>query len=188
MMTRLLLGLALLLVALSAACSLLPLRRLAGFITGSSYGNGSGEGDCANTGVYYPENPYTSWPIPDGDWSFVTATFCDPWYFQQFGTVHWGLDFGYPQGTPVVSAATAIVIRAEWGHPLRGNNIETCTGSNWCATYMHLEELFVIEGDTATVGLPLGTVGSTGNSTGPHLHFEVHDAEGVPVDPAPSLP
>ena len=112
---RLVIALTLILVALAAACALLPWRRLATYVSASSHGNGSNNGDCANAGVYYPENPYTSWPIPNGDWFHVTATYCDPWYYQQYGVIHWGIDLGYATGTPVIASGTAEVVRAEYG-------------------------------------------------------------------------
>lgn len=182
--TRPLVALFLVLLALITSCSLLPLRRLASYLSTGSTGGGG----CPETGVYHPENPFIGWPIPGGNWAYVTASYCDPYYLQQFGTIHWGIDLGYPQGTLVVSSATTTVTRAEWGHPMRGNNVETCAETGWCAIYMHLEEIFVLVDQVVEMGFPLGTVGSTGNSTGPHLHFEVHNPAGEAVDPAPSLP
>lgn len=177
------------LLGLALLCASLPLRSLADYLQGNSYGGGSGEGgSCAMAGQPQPDNPYTSWPIPGGSWGMMTASYCDPLYMQQFGIAHWGIDLGYPMGTEVISAGPSIVERAEYDHPSMGNNIRTCSTSGWCAIYMHLSTLSVIEGDEAPTGILLGTVGSTGNSTGPHLHFEVKNPAGETVDPATALP
>ncbi len=181
---RTLRGPLLLLFLLAAACALLPLRSLAQYLATGSTGGGG----CPETGVYHPENPFTSWPIAGGDWNHVTADYCDPAYLQQFGVIHRGIDLGYPLGTPVIAAGDAVVTRAEPLHPQRGNNVKACATNGWCALYMHLDQILVTVGQPLPVGLTLGTVGNTGNSTGPHLHFEVRDAGDSPVDPGPSLP
>ena len=176
------------LIVLVAATSLLSLRSCAESIGATGGGGETGEVDCAEAGVLDPDNPFTGWPVAGGvDWGRVTATFCDPIYLSEFGQTHYGFDLGYGIGVETLASAGGTVTRAEEGHALRGNNIEICHPSGYCATYMHLEDIYVTVGETVAAATPIGTVGNTGNSTGPHLHFEVHNPAGAAIDPAPSL-
>ena len=179
---------ALLLFVTAFACSAISLRGLSQHIGGGSVGAGSGGGSCGNVGQSFPDNPFIGWPINGANWANVTAFYCDPAYMINFGTIHWGIDLGYPFGTPVLATTWSDVARAEYGHPLRGNNIKLCSGNGWCATYMHLSSLNVFQGASVGAGQQIGLVGSTGNSTGNHLHYELHDPDGNPVDPAPTFP
>ncbi|MEX0272673.1 peptidoglycan DD-metalloendopeptidase family protein [Leptolyngbyaceae cyanobacterium UHCC 1019] len=103
---------------------------------------------------------------------------------------HAGIDFGAPMGATVIAAHSGQVVAAQWqgGYGLaialrhKDGTEETL--------YAHLSEIFVQSGQWVEQGQPIGAVGSTGNSTGPHLHFEVRQntAEGwVAVDPATQL-
>ncbi|MEM9774854.1 MAG: M23 family metallopeptidase [Chloroflexota bacterium] len=171
-----------------AATSLLSLRSCAESV---GVGGGSSEatmGNCEGAGVLDPANPFTGWPVAGGaDWGKVTATFCDPVYLANLGNIHYGFDLGYPTGAGTLASADGVVVRAEMGHALRGNNIKICHVNGYCATYMHLDTLQVGNGDSVTLGQQIGTIGNTGNSTGPHLHFEIHNPAGIAIDPAPSL-
>lgn len=173
------------------ACSLLSLRSCASLIELNEFGEAVGDDEVANcveAGELDPDNPFAGWPLQGGvNWGLVFATFCDPIYFQNLGSVHRGVDFAYPIGHGVLASAGGQITRAELGHAMRGNNIEICHESGYCAIYMHLTDLFVLVGDVVDAGQTIGTVGSTGNSTGPHLHFEVRTPAGTAVDPAPSL-
>lgn len=85
---------------------------------------------------------------------------------------HEGLDFPAPTGTPVVSAANGVVIAAQF-HYQYGNMIDIDHGNDITTRYAHLARMQVKVGDIVKRGQNVGTVGSTGRSTGPHLHFEV---------------
>lgn len=97
---------------------------------------------------------------------------------------HTGLDFAAPIGTPVFAAraGTVIVEHPDWAGTLvridHGGGLET-----W---YAHLSTTDLATGDSLEAGEPVGLVGDLGNTTGPHLHFEVR-IEGTPYDPAPLL-
>ncbi|MBD1843569.1 peptidoglycan DD-metalloendopeptidase family protein [Cyanobacteria bacterium FACHB-63] len=86
--------------------------------------------------------------------------------------LHTGTDLGAPMGTPVLAALTGRVIMADFfgGYGL-AIALEHTNGSQQ-TLYAHLSEIFVKPGDVVKQGTVIGRVGSTGNSTGPHLHFE----------------
>lgn len=94
---------------------------------------------------------------------------------------HSGMDFGADYGTPIVAAGPGIVILADW-YGGYGNAVIIDHGNGISTLYGHGSELLVQSGQAVTLGQPIATVGSTGLSTGPHLHFEVRQ-EGEPVDP-----
>jgi murein DD-endopeptidase MepM/ murein hydrolase activator NlpD len=85
---------------------------------------------------------------------------------------HAGLDFGEPRGTTVLSAGTGEVsfVGQRSGY---GNTVEIDHGNGIVSRYGHLSAFLVKEGQKVTTGTPVAKVGSTGRSTGPHLHFEV---------------
>ena len=96
-------------------------------------------------------------------------------------SAHEGEDFSAPAGTPVTAPAEGVVVLAE---PLfvRGNAVVLDHGSGVFTGYWHLQELAVQQGDRVEAGQLLGRVGSTGLSTGAHLHWELR-VGGVSVDP-----
>jgi murein DD-endopeptidase MepM/ murein hydrolase activator NlpD len=99
---------------------------------------------------------------------------------------HSGIDIAAPQGTPVLAAAAGRVEFA--GEQGDYGNLVIITHADGSQTYYgHLAEIAVSEGSLVNSGQKLGTVGSTGTSTGPHLHFETRDASGQAVNPLPKL-
>lgn len=88
---------------------------------------------------------------------------------------HSGLDFGAPYGAPVVAADGGVVTLAGWKGGY-GNAVEIDHGNGFLTFYAHLSAFSVKAGDTVSQGDEIGLIGSTGNSTGPHLHFEIIDA------------
>jgi murein DD-endopeptidase MepM/ murein hydrolase activator NlpD len=172
-----------------AATSLLSLRSCADGVGATVGGGGEAQNvNCVEAGVLDPANPFTGWPAAGGaNWGYTTATFCDPVYLANLGSIHYGLDLGYPAGHGVLASAEGTIARAEMGHESMGNNIQLCHPDGYCAIYMHLISLDVGVGETVFTGQQIGTVGSTGNSTGPHLHFQVTNPAGLAIDPAPSL-
>jgi murein DD-endopeptidase MepM/ murein hydrolase activator NlpD len=123
-----------------------------------------------------------SWP--------VTGTITSPfgWRSNPFGggpEFHQGLDIAAPTGTTVTAAAGGTVIMAQW-YGGYGNYILIDHGGGYSSGYGHLSAIYVSVGQAVARGQAIGAVGSTGQSTGPHLHFEIRIA-GKPVDPAPRL-
>jgi murein DD-endopeptidase MepM/ murein hydrolase activator NlpD len=98
---------------------------------------------------------------------------------------HQGLDIAAPMGTTVTAAASGTVISAGW-YGGYGNFILIDDGGGMATGYAHLSQMFVGAGQKVQKGQAIGAVGSTGMSTGPHLHFEVRIG-GKPVDPAAYL-
>ena len=99
--------------------------------------------------------------------------------------MHSGMDIGAPMGSTIVAAAGGRVIYSGWEGGY-GNTIVIDHGGQTSTLYGHCSQLFVSEGQDVQRGQAIGAVGSTGESTGPHLHFEIR-INGVPVDPAPRL-
>ncbi|HZY99770.1 MAG TPA: peptidoglycan DD-metalloendopeptidase family protein [Candidatus Baltobacteraceae bacterium] len=123
-----------------------------------------------------------SWP--------VTGTITSPfgWRSNPFGgspEFHQGLDIAAPSGTTVTAAAGGTVIMAQW-YGGYGNYILIDHGGGYSTGYGHLSAIYISQGQSVSRGQAIGAVGSTGASTGPHLHFEVR-INGKPVDPAPRL-
>ena len=96
--------------------------------------------------------------------------------------MHEGLDFVAETGTPVVAAAAGVVLNAEY-HPEFGNMIDIDHGDGLTSRYAHLSQLGVKPGQMVRRGERIGAVGTTGRSTGAHLHFEVRML-GVAQNPA----
>jgi murein DD-endopeptidase MepM/ murein hydrolase activator NlpD len=116
----------------------------------------------------------------------VTSTFGerrDP--FTGEADFHAGLDLAAPRGTPVRAAASGTVeFSGRRGDA--GNLVEVAHADGTRTRYAHLDSMKVAQGDSVHAGQVLGAVGSTGRSTGPHLHFAVERA-GKNIDPEPLL-
>lgn len=95
---------------------------------------------------------------------------------------HTGLDLGYCKGTDVYAPAGGTVVGVFPNQVVRGNCIVIDHGLGVFTTYMHLNQILVNEGDVVESGQLIGIIGTTGRSTGPHLHFQV-DIQGTPVNP-----
>jgi murein DD-endopeptidase MepM/ murein hydrolase activator NlpD len=122
----------------------------------------------------------TKYPIVDGWYSSNFGYRIDPFTGQQ--SMHEGIDFPAGIGTPIVAAASGKVVFAEW-HPQYGKMVEIDHGNGLVSRYAHASVLLVKEGDLVVAGQRVAAVGTTGRSTGPHLHFEVR-LNGTPQNPA----
>jgi len=96
--------------------------------------------------------------------------------------LHTGLDFQATLGMPIVAAAGGVVVTSQV-HPEYGNMVEIDHGNGLITRYGHASRLLVKKGDLIKRGQQIALVGTTGRSTGPHLHFEVL-VQGVQQDPA----
>jgi murein DD-endopeptidase MepM/ murein hydrolase activator NlpD len=119
------------------------------------------------------------WPV-NGP---ITSPFCER---RAWEACHPGIDIGVPAGTPIRAADGGRVVIAGW---VGGYGNYTCIQhtASLSTCYGHQSAILVHVGQVVAQGQLIGLVGSTGASTGPHLHFEVR-INGVPVDPLPYLP
>ena len=115
--------------------------------------------------------------------SYITSSFGYRAFDQKF---HKGIDLGTNgKEIPVYSAETGTIIRAEYDS-LAGNWVLIDHGDGLVTKYMHLSHTYVKQGVIVTKGQQIGLTGTTGRSTGIHLHFQVEE-NGVAVDPSPYL-
>lgn len=141
-------------------------------------------GGCGGSDYYQPVSGSGAmiWP--------VNGVVTSPYGYRThpiFGTTiyHSGIDIGVDYGTPVHAADGGVVVEAGWisGY---GYAVIIDHGNGLSTLYGHNQELAVSEGQSVSQGQVIAYAGSTGNSTGPHVHFEVR-ANGDPVDPSAYL-
>jgi murein DD-endopeptidase MepM/ murein hydrolase activator NlpD len=129
------------------------------------------------------------WPVPGSEitqyWGPCGYPFEPSWF--GYPHFHTGIDLAAPMGHPVYAAADGVVVAASRSDQGYGNHVIIAHDSHTFTLYGHLESFAVHPGDTVHQGQLIGMLGSTGNSTGPHTHFEVR-VDKNPVDPAPYLP
>jgi len=114
----------------------------------------------------------------------VALTSC---FGPRWGTVHQGIDFGGAAGTPILAAAAGTIFAAGWTYAGYGISIVIDHGNGLYSHYAHAEQALVAVGQHVVAGQPIALEGTTGDSTGPHLHFEIHEGLWNQVDPAPFL-
>lgn len=101
----------------------------------------------------------------------------------RWGRLHAGLDFSTPVGTPLVAMSSGVVTKAEYAGGY-GLKVEIRYWDGTVSYFAHMSEVAVETGDAVRAGTYVGKSGNTGNSTGPHLHLEIHPKGGDPTDPA----
>lgn len=109
-------------------------------------------------------------------------------YGWRWGRMHRGVDIAGPVGTPVVAAAPGVVARSGWNSGGYGNLVDIRHADGSMTRYAHNSRLLVREGEQVRQGQQIAEMGSTGYSTGPHLHFEVHLPSSGTVNPMAYLP
>lgn len=128
-------------------------------------------------------------PLPDGAGT-LTADFgtrygVNPLLPADFPEFHNGIDIAAPLGTEIKALSPGVVKFADWAG-YGGLRTEILHDDGSVSTYSHQNDIFINVGDRIAVDDIIGTVGTTGNSTGPHLHLEVW-YNTVEVDPSPYL-
>jgi len=109
-------------------------------------------------------------------------------YGWRWGRMHRGIDVAGPVGTPVVAAANGVVVRSGWNSGGYGNMVDIRHPDGSLTRYAHNSRLLVREGQQVAQGQQIAEMGSTGRSTGPHLHFEIHLPGTGTVNPMAYLP
>jgi murein DD-endopeptidase MepM/ murein hydrolase activator NlpD len=124
-------------------------------------------------------------PPKQASGSFImptSGTITSP-FGQRGGEFHKGLDIAVPTGTNIVAADGGTVVFAGWDSGGYGNLIKIDHGNGFETYYGHSSKLYVKVGQKVAKGELIAAVGSTGNSTGPHVHFEIHK-NGVAINPS----
>jgi murein DD-endopeptidase MepM/ murein hydrolase activator NlpD len=113
------------------------------------------------------------------DGARMTTCYCMRW-----GTMHWGIDLAAPKLTPEYAAEDGVVVRAGAASGF-GQAVYILGVSGDVTVYGHMEKILVSAGDVVSAGDTIALEGSRGQSTGPHLHFEVHSGgmDGKRIDP-----
>ena len=117
------------------------------------------------------------WPLPGH--TYISCHFGEVDAFGNAG--HRGTDIPAPEGTPILAAHSGTVLVSGWNDSY-GNQVLLDNGAGLSTRYAHMTATAVTAGETVTAGQVIGYVGSTGDSTGNHLHFEVMQG-GIRVDP-----
>jgi murein DD-endopeptidase MepM/ murein hydrolase activator NlpD len=120
---------------------------------------------------------YFLWPMQ----GVITATFHDPTYPFRHLFEHTGLDIATTSGTPITAAAPGYVAWARYGNSY-GNYVMIIHANGYATLYAHMSSIAVVADQYVSRGQVVGYEGTTGFSTGPHLHFEIRK-DGIPVDP-----
>ena len=109
----------------------------------------------------------------------MTTCFCMRW-----GMMHWGVDLAAPLGTPIHAVSDGVVVRAGPASGY-GNAVYVQDPDGNVQVYGHMRYYSVDAGDVVSAGDQIAEIGNEGQSTGPHLHFEIHEGgfSGAPIDP-----
>lgn len=156
----------------------------------------SGSGNSGNSGNSgggsAPVGAKMTWPYP-GDYTVYSGYGMRYHPVYHYDKMHWGVDLGGSYGNPIVAAADGTVIKVD--EPVEGQNTGSVNYGNYCVIdhgngittcYAHCRDVYVAVGDKVSAGQTIAECGSTGTSTGPHLHFEVR-VNGQKVDPVPYI-
>lgn len=109
-------------------------------------------------------------------------------YGWRWGRMHNGIDIAAPIGTPIVAAASGVVTYAGWNDGGYGNLVEIRHPDGSISRYAHNERILVRQGQSVEQGQQIAEMGSTGFSTGPHCHFEIHPPGQGAQNPLAFLP
>lgn len=134
-------------------------------------------GEPGNGSVWVPGEPTGGkFSRPLSSWTVVSP------YGMRSGRMHEGMDIAATLGTPIRAAADGAVYAAGWASGA-GNRVDIRHDAAYVTKYFHMSRIAVTKGQRVTRGQVIGYVGSTGHSSGPHLHIEVW-ANGKSVNPA----
>lgn len=158
--------------------------------TGASPAAGATAVLAAQTVAVAVESSRVVFPVPEGIWVLTSEYGPRVHPISGENSFHSGTDFAAPDGTPILAAADGTVTVAEFSGDSGGLIVieHEMDGQSMATAYRHMWEtgIHVATGDQVTAGQHIGDIGSSGNSTGPHLHFEVREGgtDGEHTDPA----
>lgn len=154
--------------------------------TGQAYSN---QGGYESDPTDYEGRPSTTQPSTTTiGFSWPAAGKLTSKYGRRWGRMHKGIDIAGPVGTPINAAADGTVITAGWSSGGYGNLVEVRHGDGTTTRYGHNSRISVGVGQTVRQGQQIAEMGSTGRSTGSHLHFEIRPSGGNAVNPMAHLP
>lgn len=144
-------------------------------------------------GVSWPDTPDYGPERPGGfrsssTWIWPTKGVFTSGYGWRWGRMHKGIDVANNVGTPIVAAASGRITYAGWHDGGYGYLVEITHDDGSTSLYAHNSRILVRMGDTVEQGQTISQMGSTGRSTGPHLHFEIHSPGRGAINPLQVLP
>ncbi len=135
-----------------------------------------------------PEQSFPDSPARFKGYMWPTKGVLTSGYGMRWGRMHKGVDIAGPLGTPIVAAASGKVISAGWNSGGYGNLLKIKHSNCSITLYAHNSRILVRKGQKVSQGQQIAFMGSTGHSTGPHLHFEIHPKGGRAANPMAFLP
>ncbi|MBE9226420.1 peptidoglycan DD-metalloendopeptidase family protein [Phormidium sp. LEGE 05292] len=137
------------------------------------------------------ENPYNNYPGANQQmtgYMWPARGTLTSGYGWRWGRMHRGIDIAAPTGTPIFASAPGVVVYARWNSGGYGNLVQIRHPDGSLTRYAHNSRIFVQEGQIVEQGQNIAAMGTTGRSTGPHCHFEVHPEGQGAVNPIAFLP
>lgn len=131
---------------------------------------------ASRSGVAIRNTIHQAWHAPVS--GIITSRFAS----SRSGNPHHGIDIATNEGTAILAAHSGTVIESGWKNSIYGNSVLIDHGNGWQTHYAHCSKVLVKVGDFVRQGQKIALVGSTGNSTGPHLHLELIK-DGVYLNP-----
>lgn len=144
-------------------------------------------------GVSWPDTPNYGPDAPGGfrtssAWIWPTKGVFTSGYGWRWGRMHKGIDVANNVGTPIVAAASGRITYSGWHDGGYGYLVEITHNDGSTSLYAHNSRILVRMGETVEQGQTISQMGSTGRSTGPHLHFEIHKPGRGAINPLQILP
>ncbi len=151
----------------------------------AAFNQGGYEGESKD---YEDRSPSTETGTTTIGFSWPAAGKLTSRFGRRWGRMHKGIDIAGPVGTPINAAADGTVISAGWNSGGYGNLVELKHSDGTTTRYGHNSRISVSVGQTVRQGQQLAEMGSTGHSTGSHVHFEIRPTGGSAVNPIAYLP
>lgn len=151
----------------------------------AAFNQGGYEGESKE---YEDRSPSTQTGTTTIGFSWPAAGKLTSRFGRRWGRMHKGIDIAGPVGTPINAAADGTVISAGWNSGGYGNLVELRHSDGTTTRYGHNSRISVSVGQTVRQGQQLAEMGSTGHSTGSHVHFEIRPTGGTAVNPIAHLP